>query len=278
MKGKEHASYTVEHPHVLIPVFPGTNCEWDTARAYEKYGAEAEIFVIRNRTPEEIEESVDRFAESIKRSQIIAIPGGFSGGDEPEGSGKFIVSFFRNPKIKEEVHKLLDEREGLMCGICNGFQALIKLGLVPYGQITETDSHSPTLTYNSIGRHQSMLVRTRAASMKSPWMRYFEAGEITHAAISHGEGRFVCEPQLFDQLVKNGQIAFQYVDLEGHPTSDIRFNPNNSMMAVEGITSPDGRIMGKMGHSERSGSGLYRNIPDLKTQEQMFRGAVDYFR
>ena len=273
-----HASYTKEHPHVLIPVFPGTNCEWDTAKAFEQFGAEAEIFVIRNRTAEEIEDSVSRFAERIAASEIIALPGGFSGGDEPDGSGKFIVSFFRNPKIKEEVHKLLDEREGLMCGICNGFQALIKLGLVPYGHITDTDEHSPTLTFNTIGRHQSMLVRTRIASVKSPWLRYARVGDITHVAISHGEGRFVCEPALFDQLVKNGQIATQYVDLEGHPTSNIRFNPNNSYMAVEGITSADGRIFGKMGHSERSGSNLYRNIPDLITQEQMFRGAVDYFR
>ena len=275
---KEHASYTVEKPRVLIPVFPGTNCEWDTARAFEKFGAEAEIFVIRNRTSQEIEESAEQFAKKIERSQIIAIPGGFSGGDEPEGSGKFIVSFFRNPKIKEAVHELLDEREGLMCGICNGFQALIKLGLVPYGHITDTDEHSPTLTYNSIGRHQSMLVRTRVVSTKSPWMKYAEAGEVSHVAISHGEGRFVCEPQLFDRLVKNGQIATQYVDLSDRPTSNIRFNPNNSYMAVEGILSPDGRIIGKMGHSERSGSSLYRNIPDLKTQENMFRGAVEYFR
>ena len=273
-----HASYTVEHPRVLIPVFPGTNCEWDTAAAFEQYGAEADIFVIRNRTAEEIEESVDAFAEKIRRSQIIAIPGGFSGGDEPEGSGKFIVSFFRNPKIREEVHKLLDEREGLMLGICNGFQALIKLGLVPYGHITDTDEHSPTLTFNSIGRHQSMLVQTRFASVKSPWLRYANVGDITHVAISHGEGRFVCEPELFDKLVKNGQIASQYVDLEGYPTSDIRFNPNNSYMAVEGITSADGRILGKMGHSERSGDNLYRNIPNLKTQEFLFRGAVEYFR
>ncbi|MBQ9329311.1 MAG: phosphoribosylformylglycinamidine synthase [Solobacterium sp.] len=273
-----HASYHKEHPHVLIPVFPGTNCEWDTARAFEKFGAEAEIFVIRNRTPEEIEDSVNRFAERISCSEIIALPGGFSGGDEPEGSGKFIVSFFRNPKIKTEVHKLLDEREGLMCGICNGFQALIKLGLVPYGHITDTDEHSPTLTFNSIGRHQSMLVRTRIASVKSPWLTYAETGDITHVAISHGEGRFVCEPELFDQLVKNGQIACQYVDQDGHPTSNIRYNPNNSFNAVEGILSPDGRIFGKMGHSERSGSNLYRNIPDLKTQEFIFKGAVDYFR
>ena len=273
-----HASYIVEHPRVLIPVFPGTNCEWDTARAFERAGAETEIFVIRNRTPEAIEESVEKFAELIQKCHIIALPGGFSGGDEPEGSAKFIVSFFRNPRIREEVHKLLDEREGLMCGICNGFQALIKLGLVLFGHITETDSHSPTLTFNSIGRHQSMLVRTRIASVKSPWLRYAIPGEISHTAISHGEGRFVCEPQLFDQLVKNGQIASQYVDEEGYPTSDIRFNPNNSYMAVEGITSPDGRIFGKMGHSERSGENLYRNIPDLHTQEFIFRGAVDYFR
>ena len=276
--GAAHASYQKEHPHVLIPVFPGTNCEWDTAKAFEQYGAEAEIFVIRNRTAEEIEDSVTRFAQRIAESEIIALPGGFSGGDEPEGSAKFIVSFFRNPIIKEAVHKLLDEREGLMCGICNGFRALIKLGLVPYGHITDTDVHSPTLTYNSIGRHQSMLVRTRVASVKSPWLRYAVTGDISHVAISHGEGRFVCEPKLFDQLVKNGQIATQYVDAQGHPTSDIRFNPNNSYMAVEGILSPDGRIFGKMGHSERSGENLYRNIPDLKTQEQMFRGAVEYFR
>ena len=273
-----HAGYVTEHPHVLIPVFPGTNCEWDTAAAFEKYGAEAEIFVIRNRTSEEIEDSVNRFAASIARSQIIALPGGFSGGDEPDGSGKFIVSFFRNPKIRDEVHRLLDEREGLMLGICNGFQALIKLGLVPYGHIVDTDEHSPTLTFNSIGRHQSMLVRTRIATDRSPWLSFFETGEIHHVAISHGEGRFICEPKLFDQLVKNGQIACQYVDPEGHPTSNIRFNPNNSYMAVEGIISADGRILGKMGHSERSGNGLYQNIPDLKTQELLFRGAVEYFR
>ena len=274
----KHASYTVEHPRVLIPVFPGTNCEWDTARAFEQYGAEAEIFVIRNRTPEEIEESVEKFAAAIERSQIIAIPGGFSGGDEPDGSGKFIVSFFRNPKITRKVHQLLDEREGLMLGICNGFQALIKLGLVPYGHITETDEHSPTLTFNSIGRHQSMLVRTRIATDNSPWLKYCRPGEIHHVAISHGEGRFICEPQLFDRLVKNGQILSQYVDLDSHPTSDIRFNPNNSYMAVEGILSADGRILGKMGHSERSGKGLYKNIPDLHTQELLFKGAVEYFR
>ena len=273
-----HASYTAEHPRVLIPVFPGTNCEWDTARAFEQYGAETEIFVIRNRTSEEIEASVEAFAKAIEKCQIIALPGGFSGGDEPDGSAKFIVSFFRNPKITEKVHELLDQREGLMLGICNGFQALIKLGLVPYGHIVETDEHSPTLTFNSIGRHQSMLVRTRIATDKSPWLKYCHPGEIHHVAISHGEGRFICERDLFDRLVKNGQILSQYVDLSDHATNDIRFNPNNSHMAVEGILSPDGRILGKMGHSERSGKGLYQNIPDLHTQELLFKGAVEYFR
>lgn len=273
-----HASYTCEHPHVLIPVFPGTNCEWDTARAFEKYGADPEIFVIRNRTPEEIEDSVDRFAASIAKSQIIALPGGFSGGDEPDGSGKFITSFFRNPKIRKEVTKLLDEREGLMCGICNGFQALVKLGLVPYGKIMDMDADCPTLTFNSIGRHQSMLVRTRVASNKSPWLRYAKVGEISTVAISHGEGRFAAEEAVLKQMIENGQIAEQYVDLNGNPTENIRFNPNHSVMAIEGITSPDGRIFGKMGHSERSGDNLYRNIPDLKFQDMIFRGAVDYFR
>ena len=277
-RSNAHASYTVEKPHVLIPVFPGTNCEYDTARAFEAAGAEAEIYVIRNLTPQAIEGSAAGFAEAIRRSHIIAIPGGFSGGDEPDGSAKFITAFFRNPEVSEALSDLLDNREGLMCGICNGFQALVKLGLVPYGKIIDTDEHCPTLTYNKIGRHQSMLVRTRIASVKSPWLRYAEAGDIQTVAISHGEGRFVAEEDVLKQLIENGQIATQYVDLEGNPTSDIRFNPNDSVMAIEGITSPDGRIFGKMGHSERSGDGLYRNIPDLKLQEMIFKGAVDYFR
>ncbi|MBE6130090.1 MAG: phosphoribosylformylglycinamidine synthase, partial [Erysipelotrichaceae bacterium] len=214
----------------------------------------------------------------IARSQIIAVPGGFSGGDEPDGSGKFITAFFRNPKVKAAVTELLDEREGLMLGICNGFQALIKLGLVPYGKIIDTDENCPTLTFNTIGRHQSMLVRTRIASVKSPWLRYAQTGEIDTVAISHGEGRFVANDEVMKQLIENGQIATQYVDFEGNPTSDIHFNPNNSYNAVEGILSPDGRILGKMGHSERSGENLYANIPDLSTQEYIFRGAVDYFR
>jgi phosphoribosylformylglycinamidine synthase len=273
-----HASYHVEKPRVLIPVFPGTNCEWDTARAFERQGAEAEIFVIRNRSSKEISESVDAFAEEVKKAQIIAIPGGFSGGDEPEGSAKFITAFFRNPKIKAAVTDLLDHREGLMLGICNGFQALIKLGLVPFGKIMDTDVHCPTLTFNSIGRHQSMLVDTRIASVKSPWLQYMKPGEIDTVAISHGEGRFVIEPDLYEKLKANGQIAAQYCDLEGRPTNVIRYNPNNSYQAVEAITSADGRILGKMGHSERSGSSLYTNIPEKHTQELLFKGAVDYFR
>ncbi len=273
-----HASYTCETPNVLIPVFPGTNCEYDTAKAFERQGARAHIFVIRNRSSREINASVDAFVEEVKKAQIIAIPGGFSGGDEPEGSAKFITAFFRNPKVKAAVTDLLDHREGLMLGICNGFQALIKLGLVPFGRIIDTDVHCPTLTFNSIGRHQSMLVDTRIASVKSPWLHYMKPGEIDTVAISHGEGRFVIEPKLYEELKANGQIAAQYCDLDGNPTNVIRYNPNNSYQAVEAITSRDGRILGKMGHSERSGSGLYTNIPDKHTQELLFKGAVDYFR
>ena len=273
-----HASYRCAKPHVLIPVFPGTNCEYDTARAFEREGAEAEIFVVRNLTSKDIEESADSFAQAIKRSQIIAIPGGFSGGDEPEGSAKFITAFFRNPKVKKEVTDLLDNREGLMLGICNGFQALIKLGLVPYGKIIDTDEHCPTLTFNTIGRHQSMLVRTRISSVKSPWLKSAKTGDVYDVAISHGEGRFVAEPNVMKQLIDNGQIAAQYVDLNNDPTDNVRFNPNNSYDAVEAILSPDGRILGKMGHSERSGKDLYCNIPDLKTEEFIFKGAVEYFK
>ncbi len=273
-----HASYTCAKPHVLIPVFPGTNCEYDTARAFERAGAEAEIFVIRNLTSKDIEESAEKFAEAIRNSQIIAVPGGFSGGDEPDGSGKFITAFFRNPLVKKAVTELLDEREGLMLGICNGFQALIKLGLVPYGRIIDVDENCPTLTFNTIGRHQSMLVRTRTASNLSPWLRYANVGDIHTVAISHGEGRFVANEDVLKELIANGQIMSQYVDLDGNPTSDVRYNPNNSVLAIEGITSKDGRVLGKMGHSERSGRDLYRNIPDQNQEDLIFRGAVDYFR
>ncbi len=264
-------------PHVLIPVFPGTNCEFDTAKALETHGAEAEIFVIRNLSANAIAESVETFAQKVKKSQIIFIPGGFSGGDEPDGSGKFITAFFRNAAVKEQVHELLKNRDGLMAGICNGFQALIKLGLVPYGEIVDTDESCPTLTYNTIGRHQSRLVRTRIASNKSPWLMNTNVGDIYTVPISHGEGRFLCSDELVKQLAANGQIATQYVDLSCRPTADIRFNPNDSVCAIEGITSPDGRVFGKMGHAERIGYGLYKNV-DGDFNIGMFKSAVEYFK
>lgn len=264
-------------PRVLIPVFPGTNCEYDSAKVFGDAGAEPEIMVINNLSASGIQESIDRFAERIENSQIIFIPGGFSGGDEPDGSGKFITAFFRNSSIKEGVTKLLEERDGLMCGICNGFQALIKLGLVPYGKIIDTDENCPTLTFNTISRHQSRIVRTRIASDKSPWLSLADPDEIYSVPISHGEGRFLADEKTIKILAENGQIATQYVDLSGKATSDVRFNPNDSVYAIEGITSPDGRVFGKMGHSERMGSDLYKNVPgnyDIK----MFEAAVRYFK
>lgn len=280
-------SYTERHevspsvhtakPRVLIPVFPGTNCEYDSARAVERAGAEAEIFVIRNLTAADISESTENFAKKLKQSQIVFIPGGFSGGDEPDGSGKFITAFFRSPAVKEQVSKLLKQRDGLMCGICNGFQALIKLGLVPFGEIIDTDADCPTLTYNTIGRHQSKLVRTRVASVNSPWLFKTQVGEIYTVPISHGEGRFTASGKLLEKLAKNGQIITQYVDMDGIPTDDIRFNPNNSAWAVEGIVSPDGRVLGKMGHSERVGNSLYKNVPG-NYDMGLFESAVAYFK
>jgi len=264
-------------PKVLIPVFPGTNCEFDSARAMVSAGADPEIFVVRNLSAEDVSRSVEAFAAKIAESQMIFIPGGFSGGDEPDGSAKFITAFFRNPAIKEQVTKLLDDRDGLMLGICNGFQALIKLGLVPYGKIIDTDDTCPTLTYNTIARHQSKLVRTRVCTNKSPWLAGTEVGEIYTVPISHGEGRFYASADLAMQLAANGQIATQYVDLDGNPTMDTAFNPNGSLFAIEGITSPDGRVLGKMGHSERWQKGLYRNVPgeyDMK----LFQSAVKYFK
>ena len=267
----------VARPKVLIPVFPGTNCEFDSAKVMRDAGADAQIFVINNRTSDGIARSVESFANEVKNSQIIFIPGGFSGGDEPDGSGKFITAFFRNAAIKEEVTNLLDKRDGLMCGICNGFQALIKLGLVPYGKIIDTDENCPTLTFNTIARHQSRIVRTRIASNKSPWLKNTNVGDIYNVPISHGEGRFLASEELIQQLAKNGQIATQYVDLNGDATYDIHFNPNDSMYAIEGITSPDGRVFGKMGHSERIGYGLYKNVPG-DYEIKMFKSAVEYFK
>ena len=264
-------------PKVLIPVFPGTNCEYDTAKAFADAGATPEIFVIRNNTAEEVARSVEAFASRIKDANIVFIPGGFSGGDEPDGSGKFITAFFRNEEVKEQVAALLERRDGLMGGICNGFQALIKLGLVPFGKIVETDETCPTLTYNDIGRHQSRIVRVRVASVKSPWLSGVKAGDVFSVPISHGEGKFVASDELIRKLAANGQIMTQYVDLAGAPTMDIRFNPNGSAQAIEGILSPDGRVFGKMGHSERKGFGLYQNVPgeyDMK----LFESAVKYFK
>ena len=266
----------VAKPKVLIPVFPGTNCEYDSARAVEKAGGEAEIFVIRNLTAEDVARSVEGFSAKVRESQMIFIPGGFSGGDEPDGSAKFITAFFRNPAVKEAVTDLLDNRDGLMCGICNGFQALIKLGLVPYGKIIDTDENCPTLTFNNISRHQSRIVHTRIASTKSPWLSLMNVGDVVNVPISHGEGKFLASPELIAELAANGQIATQYVDLQGNATSDINFNPNGSLCAIEGITSPDGRVFGKMGHSERIGDGLYKNVPG-EYDIRMFEAAVKYF-
>ena len=267
----------VAKPRVLIPVFPGTNCEYDTADAIIKAGGEPNIVLINNLTGAAVADSVKRITKAINESQIVFLPGGFSGGDEPDGSAKFITAFFRNPAIKEAVTKLLEERDGLMCGICNGFQALIKLGLVPYGKIIDTDANCPTLTFNSIGRHQSRLVRTRVASNKSPWLMDTEVGDIMLLPISHGEGRFIASDDLIKQLSCNGQIATQYCDLIGDPSMDITVNPNGSVAAIEGITSPDGRIFGKMGHSERWGDNLYKNVPG-RDGRTMFTGAIKYFR
>ena len=264
-------------PHVLIPVFPGTNCEYDTAKAFADAGADPEIFVINNLTAAGISASAESFARKIADSQIIFVPGGFSGGDEPDGSGKFITAFFRNATVKEATTKLLDEKGGLMAGICNGFQALIKLGLVPYGKIIDTDENCPTLTYNTISRHQSRLVRTRICTNNSPWLSEVNVGDIITVPISHGEGRFLASDELIAELAANGQIATQYVDMNGNPTYDVHFNPNGSAMAIEGITSPDGRVFGKMGHSERIGSGLYRNV-EGNYDIGMFRGAVKFFK
>ena len=273
------AAPAVRHvrPRVLIPVFPGTNCEYDSARAMRDAGAEPEIFVIRNRSAEEIARSVDRFADSLRQSQMVFLPGGFSGGDEPDGSGKFITAFFRNAAVREQVTELLDRRDGLMCGICNGFQALIKLGLVPYGKIIDTDENCPTLTFNTIARHQSRIVRTRIASNRSPWLSLTHVGEVYSVPISHGEGRFLADEPLIRALAAAGQIATQYADMDGHASMDIDANPNGSLLAVEGITSPDGRVFGKMGHAERVGADLYKNVPG-NYDIRMFEAAVRYFR
>ena len=263
-------------PRVLIPVFPGTNCEYDTARAFEVAGALPEILVVKNLSPAAIEETILRMEKTIRASQIIMLPGGFSGGDEPDGSGKFIATTLRNPRLADAVADLLENRDGLMLGICNGFQALIKLGLVPYGRIVDIGDSDPTLTFNTLGRHVSRMVYTRITSVKSPWLAECEPGEIHCIPVSHGEGRFHADESTLRVLAADGQIATQYVDPDGNPAADIQWNPNGSVCAVEGITSPDGRVFGKMGHSERMGRDLYRNVPGAKDQK-LFRSGVRYF-
>ncbi len=264
-------------PTVFIPVFPGTNCEVDTARAFEKAGANAELLIVKNLTSKGIEETIEKMTEIISRSQMIMLPGGFSGGDEPDGSGKFIATTFRNPRVAEAVNEFLKNRDGLMLGICNGFQALIKLGLVPYGEIRELKPTDPTLTFNTIGRHISHMAYTRVTSVKSPWFANVNAGDVFAVPVSHGEGRFMADAETVKALAENGQIATQYVDLSGNPSSDIAYNVNGSVCAIEGITSPDGRVLGKMGHSERKGENLYKNVPFEKDQ-QIFESGVKYFK
>ena len=267
---------TIARPRVVIPVFPGNNCEYDSARAFEQAGAVVDTFVINNLTPDKVAESTAELVRLINNSQIIMLPGGFSGGDEPDGSAKFITAFFRAPAVTEAVRDLLQNRDGLMLGICNGFQALVKLGLVPFGDIRPMDESCPTLTFNDIGRHQSRLVRTRVASSLSPWLSRCEVGDVHTVPVSHGEGRFVASDELLAQLRDAGQIATQYVGADGQPSMDLDVNPNGSAWAVEGITSPDGRVLGKMGHSERRGAGLYRNVPGDLFQP-LFEGGVGYF-
>ena len=267
----------VEKPRVVIPVFPGTNCEYDCRRAFEKEGAEVSEVIIRNLNKEALIDSINMLKKEIDKSQIIMLPGGFSAGDEPDGSAKFIATIFRNPKIKDSVMKLLNERDGLILGICNGFQALIKLGLLPYGKIIDIEEDMATLTYNNINRHMSSIVRTKITSKKSPWFNDVSLGEVHSIPISHGEGRFVAPEALIKELVENDQIATQYVDLEGNMAMNMPYNPNGSSLAIEGITSRDGRILGKMGHSERIGDNLYKNIPG-EFDQKLFKSGVDYFR
>ena len=266
----------IAKPRVFIPAFPGTNCETDSKQAFERAGATGDIQVLRNLKQAELVGSIDEMVKKINNSQIIMIPGGFSGGDEPDGSAKFITAVFRNPAVREAVEDLLKNRDGLMLGICNGFQALIKLGLVPYGTITETDEANPTLTYNRIGRHASCLVRARVASVKSPWFANSKVGEIHTIPVSHGEGRFIATDEAVRKLLDNGQIATQYVDPDGNPSMEAAYNPNESILAIEGITSPDGRVFGRMAHTERTGRNLFRNVPGDYNQK-IFEAGVAYF-
>ena len=267
----------VEKPLVVIPVFPGTNCEYDSKRAFEKAGAEVELVLIRNKTEEMLKASIDELEAAIKRAQIVMLPGGFSAGDEPEGSGKFIATVLRNPKLKAAISDLLDHRDGLMIGICNGFQALIKLGLLPYGEIRDMTKDDATLTFNTIGRHLSQFVDTRIGSVKSPWLSYVNVGDVHIIPISHGEGRFVAPKEVIDELFANGQVFSQYVDPNRKVTMQTPYNPNGSMYAIEGIISKDGRVLGKMGHSERQGENRFKNVYG-EMDQKLFEAGVNYFR
>ena len=266
----------IAKPRVLVTVFPGTNCEYDSARAFERAGGSADQFIIKNLTPNDVDETLEEMAKRIDNSQIIMIPGGFSAGDEPEGSGKFIAAVFRNPVIKDAVTRLINERDGLILGICNGFQALAKLGLVPFGEIRDMDEHCPTLTFNTIGRHESQMVRTKIVSTLSPWFANVNPGDVHSLPISHGEGRFIAEENVMKSMIESGQISTQYVDIDGKPSFDIEFNPNGSLNAIEGVTSPDGRILGKMAHSERIGTNVAKNIEGNKDQK-IFEAGIGYF-
>ena len=271
------AKQTYDVVNVVIPVFPGTNCEYDSKRAFEKAGAQVELVVIRNKTEQDIKNSINDLVAAINKAQIMMLPGGFSAGDEPEGSGKFIATFLRNEKIKEAITDLLDNRDGLMIGICNGFQALIKLGLLPYGKISNMAKDDATLTFNTIGRHVSQMVNTRIASVKSPWLSLVNVGDIHTIPVSHGEGRFVAPKEVLEELFKNGQVFTQYVDENNNPTMISPFNPNGSMMAIEGIVSRDGRVIGKMGHSERQGDNRFINVYGDMDQK-LFEAGVNYFK
>lgn len=267
----------IAKPKIFIPVFPGTNCEYDLAKAFIDAGGDPKIAVFKNLKQTDIEESIIAMEKLINESQIIMLPGGFSAGDEPDGSGKFIATVFRNPRLKEAIHKHLNEQDGLILGICNGFQALIKLGLVPYGEIVEPTSEMPTLTYNNIARHQSKLVTTKVVSKLSPWFSKVDLGEEFVIPISHGEGKFVASEKVMQELIANGQVATQYVDEKGNATYYIDYNPNGSVYAVEGITSKDGRILGKMAHSERSYRGNIINVPGNMDQK-LFESGIEYFK
>ena len=273
LKAKQY----IETPLVVIPVFPGTNCEYDSKRAFEKAGAKVELVLIRNKTEEMLKTSIDELENAIKRANIVMLPGGFSAGDEPEGSGKFIATVLRNPRLKAAISDLLDNRDGLMIGICNGFQALIKLGLLPYGEIRDMSENDATLTFNTIGRHLSQFVDTRIGSVKSPWLANVNVGDVHVIPISHGEGRFVAPKEVIDELFANGQVFSQYVDPNRKVTMQTPYNPNGSMYAIEGIVSRDGRVLGKMGHSERQGENRFKNVYG-EMDQKLFEAGVNYFR